>query len=117
MSKIVLCLTLHGEILRQEGPLGHSLGVGRGASVARLGGLVDVLNPLSELQGRKKRESTIRWRCVSVGRLKTHTKHTQHGKGRPAFQRGRSIRWMGVFYSVGSLCLQHSSASLLFFAE
>lgn len=44
----LLCLTLDGEVAGQEGPLGHPLRVGRGASVARLGGLVDVLRPLTE---------------------------------------------------------------------
>lgn len=47
-------LTLHGEVAGQEGPLGYPLRVGRGASVARLRGLVNVLRPLNEAPRKDK---------------------------------------------------------------
>lgn len=53
-----VCLTLHGEVGGQERPLGHPLRVGRGTSVARLHGLVDVLRPLKEKQTETKTRSS-----------------------------------------------------------
>ena len=41
-------LTLYGEVVGKESPLGHPLCVGRGPAVARLHSRVDVLRPLHD---------------------------------------------------------------------